>query len=66
MMEHPSVDGRHRDGRGGRPADEFFGGATARQKVRKKAIQAPNYDLAKHTAEAQYPGYRASVCTRLN
>jgi hypothetical protein len=27
-------------------------------------VQAPNYDLAKHTAEAQYPGYRASVCTR--
>jgi hypothetical protein len=29
-------------------------------------VEAPNYDLAKHTAEAQYPGYRASVCTRLN
>jgi hypothetical protein len=38
VVEHPSVGGRYRDGRGGRPADEFFGGATARQKVRKKAF----------------------------
>jgi hypothetical protein len=28
-------------------------------------VEAPNYDLAKHTPEAQYPGYRASVCRRV-
>jgi hypothetical protein len=28
-------------------------------------VQAPNYELAKVTARAQYTEYRASACTRL-
>ena len=28
-------------------------------------VRAPNEQLAKRTAEAQYPGYRCSACTRI-
>jgi hypothetical protein len=27
--------------------------------------RTPNYEFAKVTAQAQYPGYRVSACTRL-